>query len=80
MGINLFGQGMRSVIEKRKRVRHIPIVHPHAILDSDGRVLVVRQYPRAARSNAVVPIPDDGPMPRPGWYWTGKKFQKEKPE
>lgn len=62
------------------RQHQIPIPHPHAILDSDRRVLVIRHYPRTTQSDAVIPVPDDGPMPSKGWHWTGKRFQKDPPK
>lgn len=55
--------------------RHIPDVHPHAILSADKTVLQIRSYPRTTSSNNVVPIPD-GPIPKIGWIYnpTTKTF------
>lgn len=65
------------VFEKRKPRLEV-LTYPHAILDSDRRVLVIRNYPRPTRSSAVQIIAE-GMKCKVGWYWTGKSFQPEKP-
>lgn len=54
----------------------------HAILDTNQRVILIAVYPRSReqKSKSVIPIPDSGHQPRIGDYWTGSKFQREKPE
>lgn len=52
----------------------------HAILSSDGHVIAIRKYHTAwgKSMSCVQPIPDDVPV-KVGWWWSGGKFMKEKP-
>ncbi len=67
--------------ESKHKVRNKPLnalIYPHAIVDSSGKVLLIRAYPSRSRSSSIIPIPDSLNV-KPGWFWNGKTFTKEKP-
>lgn len=58
-------------------------VWAHAILDSTHRVITIALYPRSEghKSSVIIPIPDNGPKPKPGWYYNfnTQRFQETDP-
>lgn len=69
---------LRNTLFAKRKPKVISIPHPHAIIDSGGKVLAIRNYPRTTKSSAVIPI-SDGQRCKIGWYWTGSKFQEPQP-
>lgn len=47
-------------------------LYPHAILNSDGRVISIRPYPEEQYSRWIIPI--QGRPCHIGWTWNGRAF------
>lgn len=67
----------------RPHVKHIPVVQPHAVLSSEGRVIMIGYYPPAKDfdpNSSVVPIGDNETC-HVGYYYNRKtrRFSKMDP-